>query len=89
MSAKGWRGILTRADDVPPTADVIDLPVQRPSADSLFEAVRSAQRERRQIEKEGRAIMQRLEDCNTRICNARAALIERMGEVGIKAETGE
>ena len=60
MSAKGWRGILTRADDVPPTADVIDLPVQRPSADSLFEAVRSAQRERRQIEKEGRAIMQRL-----------------------------
>lgn len=61
MSTKGWRGILTRADDVPPTADVIDLPVQRPSADSLFEAVRSAQRERRQIEKEGRAIMQRLD----------------------------
>lgn len=84
-----WRGILNRADDVPTTADVIELPLSRPTADSLFEAVKSAERERRQIAKEGEAIMQRLEDCQTRLTNAQAALIERLAEVGIKGEVKE
>lgn len=84
-----WRGILTRADDVPTTADVIELPLQRPTADSLFEAVKSAERERRQIAKEGEEIMRRLEDCQTRLTNAQAALIERLAEVGIKGEVKE
>lgn len=86
-AVKGWRGILSRVETTAEDENVVHL--NRPSADALIAAIKSEQAEMRAILKEGAALEERHNECQTRMTNARAALVERMAEVGIKAEGGE
>lgn len=87
-AVKGWRGILSRVETTAEDSENV-VHLNRPTTDALFAAVKAEQAEMRAILKEGAALEERHNECQTRMTNARAALVERMAEVGIKAEGGE
>ena len=57
--------------------------LRRPAIEARAYTIRQVQDELRGIHKEGAALEARYDDATTRLTNARAALCEQLGELGI------
>lgn len=82
------RTLIGRAD-IPTTEpeNVVHLP--RPSLDAIERSIRDAMAEERQIMKEAAGLEERMSECQVRLTNARAALTERLADLGIKTGATE
>ena len=84
--SKWWRKIAATDPTVEPD-NVVHMP--RPKLDALEAAIKDEQRIMREIIKEGAALEERHNECVQRLTNARAAMVERLAQVGIKCEVVE
>ena len=84
--SKWWRRAET-ADPAPDDGNVVHMP--KPKLDVLEAAIKQEQQAMREIIKEGAALEERHNECVQRLTNARAAMVERMGQLGIKSESVE
>lgn len=79
--SKWWRKLAP----VEPTAEadnVVAMP--RVKLDALERAIKEELAIEREITKQGRELEERYNECQTRLTNARAALVERLKEIGIE-----
>lgn len=82
------RTLIGRAD-IPAADQENVVHLHRPSLDAIERSIRDAMADERQIIKEGAALEERMNECQTRLANAREALTERLSELGIRTQIAE
>lgn len=81
--SKWWRK-LAPVDLAAEPDNVVHMP--RVKLDALERAIKEELAIEREITKQGRELEERYNECQTRLTNARAAMVERLREVGIECK---
>lgn len=81
--SKWWRKIAPADPTVEPD-NVVEMP--KPKLDNLASAIKQEQQTMREIMKAGAELEERYHECETRLNNARAALVERLKGLGIECK---
>jgi hypothetical protein len=76
-----WRNLAPVEATAEPD-NIVHMP--RVKLDALEKAIKDEQSIMREIVKAGRDLEERYNECETRLTNARAALVERLKEIGIE-----
>ena len=81
--SKWWRKIAATDPTVEPD-NVVEMP--KPKLDNLAAAIKQEQQTMREIMKAGSELEERYHECETRLGNARAAMVERLKHLGIEVK---
>lgn len=78
--SKWWRKLAPVDLAIEPD-NVVQMP--KPKLDALERAIKDEQAVMREIVRSGRELEERYNECETRLSNARAAMVERLKDLGM------